>query len=381
MTDLARVRPPGVRRRTGDPTVVFIDSFTWPCFLEFSAALRRRGVLVERVTSSPTSWRQRGVQRLEGLVFGPTHGIVEGGALRGTRPEVPLDVLARHLGPDVVDLVVHDDVMLSLLGNVPEPLDPARRLASGVDPAVLVDKRVQAHVAAVAGVASPLMWDEPVLRSSTALVKAPTGFGGFGVRVVEDEAAVVDAFATLEDLGLGVPFVQEFVDGPSFGVGAVAQDGELVAGAVYLRSPADDNPHGPSVSLQIVEHPDVLDASRALVRRLGLTGFVNLQFILGEGGRPLLIDVNPRVFGGWSMLQDLGCDLLGAYLYVLGLGGRPVSTTSPVGACSHQLRMSAPVGSAERGAWRSANRAVLRRRRDQLGLRWETVVRMKLLAA
>jgi hypothetical protein len=362
---------------------VFVDSFTWPCFLEFSAALRRRGVHVERVTSTPTSMRQRAVQRLEGLVFGPTHGIVQGGALHGSRPEVPLDDLARHLGPDVVDLVVHDDLMLSLLGTVPAPLDPARRLAAGVDPAVLVDKRVQARVAATAGVASPRMWDEPVLRSSPALVKAPTGFGGFGVRVVQDQAAVVDAFARLEDLGLGVPFVQEFVDGPSFGVGAVAQDGELVAGAVYLRCPADDNPRGPSVSLQIVDNPDVLEASRAFVRRLGLTGFVNLQFVLGEGGRPLLIDVNPRVFGGWSMLQDLGCDLLGTYLYVLGLGGPPVSTTAPVGARSDQLRMWAPVGPAGRAgraAWRSANRAVLRRRREQLGLRWETVVRMKLLA-
>ena len=381
MTDLVRVPPSVVRRRTGDPTVVFVDSFTWPCFLEFSAALRRRGVHVERVTSSPASLRQRGVQRLEGLVFGPTHGIVEGGALHGSRPSLPLGDLTSHLGPDVVDLVVHDDLMLSLLGNVPAPVDPARRLASDVDPTVLADKRVQAAVAATAGVASPPMWDEPVLRSSTALVKAPTGFGGFGVRVVDDQAAVVDAFALLEGLGLGVPFVQEFIDGPSYGVGAVARDGELVAGAVYLRCPADDNPHGPSVSLQVVDDQDVLDASRAFVRRLGLTGFVNLQFILGEGGRPLLIDVNPRVFGGWSMLQDLGCDLLGAYLYVLGLGGRPVSTTAPVGARSDQLRMTAPAGSAGRGPWRSANRAVLRRRRDQLGLRWEAVVRMKLLAA
>jgi hypothetical protein len=381
VADLVRVPPSLGRRRTGDPIVVFVDSFTWPCFLEFSAAVRRRGVHVERVTSSPRSLRQRGVQRLEGLVFGPTHGIVEGGALHGSRPEVPVDHLSRHLGPDVVDLVVHDDLMLSLLGTVPAPLDPARRLASGVDPAVLVDKRVQARVATDAGVASPRTWDEPELRTASAVVKAPTGFGGFGVRVVDDAPAAVAAYEQLEGLGLGVPFVQEFVEGPSYGVGTVAQDGELVAGAVYLRCPADDNPHGPSVSLQIVDNPDVLEASRAFVRHLGLTGFLNLQFVVGDGGRPLLIDVNPRVFGGWSMLQDLGCDLLGAYLYVLGLGERPLSTTAPVGARSDQLRMSAPIAPAERGAWRSANRAVLRRRRGQLGLRWEAVVRLKLLAA
>jgi hypothetical protein len=96
---------------------------------------------------------------------------------------------------------------------------------------------------------------------------------------------------------------------------------------------------------------------------------------------PRLIDVNPRVFGSWALVQQLGVDLLGHYLHALGLGARPADSSAPIGASAEQMVYPCPDGAsfAEIREWRSDSLRVVRERRPVLGARWSRVMRARIM--
>jgi thioesterase domain-containing protein len=52
---------------------------------------------------------------------------------------------------------------------------------------------------------------------------------------------------------------------------------------------------GPATVVRIIDHPQMADTVRSLVRRFGLSGFCGFDFVIAPDGRAMVIEVNPRV--------------------------------------------------------------------------------------
>jgi len=160
-------------------------------------------------------------------------------------------------------------------------------------------------------------WDELRPHHARLCVKPSHSIYGLGFAVVDEErssAALLLAGAEYhigyQDLrrGLGelgrfrTMLLMEFLDGPEYSVDCAGDDGRLVA-AVVRRKPAQAG------SGQLIDmRPDILDATAALCAAHGLNGVFNVQFREG-GGRPRLLEINPRMSGGIAMACLAGPNL------------------------------------------------------------------------
>jgi hypothetical protein len=89
--------------------------------------------------------------------------------------------------------------------------------------------------------------------------------------------------------------IQEFVAGEPATLSAVAWEGKVL-GEIGLRVIHTRCPNGPATVVEPLQHPDMSRAGEALARRLGLSGFFGLDFILSPDGSTVsLIELNPRV--------------------------------------------------------------------------------------
>lgn len=359
------------------PLVVFLDSYSWQAFVDLAGALRHRHVRVARVAGRSTSLRVRLVQRMEAWVFGRLHRRVEGGTLHGTTAVISPADLSAAIPADAADVQMQEDLVLSALELGSGPAHPSRHLAPGVDPRILVDKRLQIAQAAAVGVPVPRQWDEPTSATFPVVVKTPIGFGGGGVRVARDQAGLDAAWAELS-ANDGNPFVQEHL-GRGVSTGGVAQDGEPLVCVAYDGRPAPDDPTGPSQVIVAVDNAEAVANTAAFLRSIGYTGFFCLDWVTGPDGRLRLIDFNARVFGSWVALQDLGFDLVGAYLHVIGAGPAPEASVGKYGVAAPMLRYPCPPAETREDVmrWRAETLEVVRARRSWLGSRWAAVIRMR----
>jgi thioesterase domain-containing protein/glutathione synthase/RimK-type ligase-like ATP-grasp enzyme len=122
--------------------------------------------------------------------------------------------------------------------------------------------------------------------------------------------------------------VQSYVEGFPGNAAVACLDGELL-GAVQAEVVQSNGPTGPSTAVRIVEHPEMLAAARAIVKRFRMSGLVGLDFILEQGtGRAHLIEVNPRATPTSHLISAEGIDLLASLRAALGYAG-PLRQTAP----------------------------------------------------
>lgn len=113
--------------------------------------------------------------------------------------------------------------------------------------------------------------------------------------------------------------IQKFIPGRPANTMLAAWRGELL-GLVSVEVLCTQGPTGASTVVRIIRHPEIERFARALVSRLGLSGFHGLDFILEEGsGAPYLIELNARctqlghlILPGQGDLAGLLCAALGA---------------------------------------------------------------------
>ena len=362
-----------LRRPGSDPTVVFIESGSWQAFLDLAGALRTAGVGITRVTIRSATRRTRLVSLVESGVFDRTLRLVEGGRASGTAPDLNGPEVAAALDLERVDIQAQDDLVPALLRD--ELVPAYRRLAEGVDPAVVADKAVQAAWASTAGVATPDSWSSPDDVPLPAIVKAPVGSGGQGVRVVTTPDELELAWIDLTDAAGRPPFAQRLLR-KSVSTGGVALDGRVLVGTAYDGHPAADDPTGPPAVVVAVDDEEVMDLTRRVLAEIGYTGLFCIDWVRDEDGAAYLIDLNARVFGSWVALQALGLDLLGAYLHTLGIAPEPQPTRATLGRAEPTLRYPCPTTSTPSAvrSWRRESLAIVRRRRGWLGDRWALAV-------
>lgn len=309
------------------PVVVFADVEPWEAFFQFAAALRRRGVVVERLTGADRSIVRRINDLLQRPIFRRIHAGIrldEDGNV--VTEHLPLHVLAAASAVEAVDLVA---ASLSASGELPVRTNVA------TSEQLLSDKLAMTRHALDHGLAAPLSWaaeeDHPL--TPPFIVKPRLGSGGSGVVLVRDAttAAVVADEARSRP---GRLMVQEWAPGELLHVAGVARRGELLQGATYRDVGAPRTPFGPPADVMTVDDPETMAQVSDLMVSLGYTGAFCLDYVRSAEGRALLVDFNARVFGSWAALQAAGMDFVGAYTYAWGL-----SSDRPTGGARAGVRL------------------------------------------
>jgi hypothetical protein len=92
----------------------------------------------------------------------------------------------------------------------------------------------------------------------------------------------------------------------------VCREGEVLA-ATVAEAVACWGETGPSTIVRLVHRPDFVADARRLARRLKLTGFYGLDFMVEQStGKMILIEMNPRVTALANIRLHIGGDLIGA---------------------------------------------------------------------
>jgi hypothetical protein len=185
------------------------------------------------------------------------------------------------------------------------------------------------------------------------VLKGDGTFGGRGVRIAQTPEEAESCFKDIQGLFGGMralkraivnrdPFwlrpwwnkvrpaiiVQSYIVGRPANCAIVCWKGEVLAG-IAVDVVSSDGMTGPASVVRVVDNPEMMLAAERIARRLGLSGFFGLDFMIEDGDHATyLIEMNPRCTPLSHMQLGKGRDLIGA----LGakLLGRPAAETPPV---------------------------------------------------
>jgi carbamoylphosphate synthase large subunit len=126
---------------------------------------------------------------------------------------------------------------------------------------------------------------------------------------------------------------QSFIRGAAANCAVVCWKGEVLAG-VGCEAVSTETPVGPATVVRLVENFDMMVAAQRIARRLRLSGFFGLDFMIEEGtGAAYLIEMNPRCTPPSHLRLGPGRDMVGALS--AELTGKPLS--EPVSITQNNL--------------------------------------------
>lgn len=95
----------------------------------------------------------------------------------------------------------------------------------------------------------------------------------------------------------------------------VANEGRELAGMVAVAERVNPTPFGASTVVSFIENADIARATKMLIRKLGITGFGGVDFLLEAGSdHAVLLELNPRVTPTAHLGSLLGVDLCAALM-------------------------------------------------------------------
>jgi predicted ATP-grasp superfamily ATP-dependent carboligase len=125
---------------------------------------------------------------------------------------------------------------------------------------------------------------------------------------VISEAEAVGLTRAFLDAGAGV-LAQEWVGGRREGVTLFLADGDVLASFAHVEHRTVPTLGGASVVWEGVPMPaDIYESSVRLVTALGLQGLCEVEFRRDAHGRPLLMEINPRLAGPIEIALRSGID-------------------------------------------------------------------------
>jgi hypothetical protein len=337
------------------PRVIVVATLHWATTTRLCLALAEAGFDVTALV--PDGHALHGLADVVAERLGRTRAR----ALRKINATVDLD------RPDVI--VPADDAAIDLLrtlytrairGRGSDPRRMAELIESSVGPPSAFtfahDNGRFIELAAKEAVAVPPtapVGDVYDLRELLGTVRFPVAlkrdhrFGGRTARVVQDEFEAERAFrdlqagssavaaltraarrldiAPLERLYRRGPAItlQQYVAGRRAHRAVVCHRGTVLAG-LSVEALRSDGAQGPATVVRRIDSPDMIEAVRRLVQRLGLCGFVGFDFVLeGSTGRPFLIDTNRWPTEICHLTFDAASDMIGALAASLGAVPRP----------------------------------------------------------
>jgi predicted ATP-grasp superfamily ATP-dependent carboligase len=318
----------------GDPGVLLLGS-------DFKAlgvvrSLARHGVRVALVDNLPRSaWFSRFVTR----------------RYRWRRPmygddfvEFLLGLARRERMQGWVLLPAQDEV-LELIARHHERLGVAYRLVTQPWPTLrwAYDKRLLHEAADDAAVDRPRTWypaDEgelgrmplsfPVIIKPADSILMQYSIGRKAMPA-KDHAELLERYRfAAKIVAPDLIMVQEIVDAEAqYSVAAFSEEGRLISAMTARRTRQYPIDYGLSSSfVEAIEVPGLIEPAQRILRRLGVTGMVEVEFIQDRrDSKPKLIDVNPRPWG-WHALC-IGCGLDFPRMQYEHVLGRPVAHVEP----------------------------------------------------
>ncbi|QNA87590.1 hypothetical protein G4G28_02315 [Massilia sp. Dwa41.01b] len=154
-------------------------------------------------------------------------------------------------------------------------------------------------------------------RHARLCVKPAHSIYGLGFAVLDEERSSAEILmagaeyhVSLADFRRGLAnmgnfrsmLLMEYLDGREYSVDCVGDAGRLVAAVVRRKSGTA------GAGQRIDQRADILEATASLAATYGLNGLFNVQFREG-GGRPRLLEINPRMSGGIGMACVAGPNL------------------------------------------------------------------------
>lgn len=105
---------------------------------------------------------------------------------------------------------------------------------------------------------------------------------------------------------------QSYIDGRPANCGAACWQGELLAG-ICVEVIQAQGPKEPAIVVQVVDSPEMMRAAERIARRLNLSGFFGLDFVIEHRtGAVYLIEMNPRCTPPCPLPLGRGRDLVAA---------------------------------------------------------------------
>ena len=356
-------------------TIVLAEDEFSQAMVDFAAALTHRGhhtirLLADTATDIDANPSRR---RWESLATQWVPGAVATGGALTPRGMVVLEVAK----PDDVQAMEPIATWMSHTGR--------DRLQGWAKSTVLPDAEIIDKLALTQwlrdnAMAVPRSWDGladvPVDYPGPLVVKLRDSGGGNGVQLVEsraDLAGLLDQPGRLGGASDSGCFVQEFRPGATVVAAGVATAGEVLSVMAYEITVDPKRPFAFGYGLTVRHDPDAIAYARAIIEQLGISGPFAMDIVRGEGGEPMLIDLNIRIWGSWTGCQAVGLDVLGAYECALGVGPRPAPTRLPPPGTYQPLVRTPPLGVAgakPRMAWLGAELRMIGQWSHWLGRPW-----------
>jgi hypothetical protein len=127
--------------------------------------------------------------------------------------------------------------------------------------------------------------------------------------------------------------VQSFIRGGAANCAVACWNGEVLAG-ICCEAVSTETAVGPATVIRLVDNRDMMTAARRIARRLNLSGFFGLDFVIEErSGETYLIEMNPRCTPPSHLRLGAGRDMVGAL--AAQLTGKPLS--EPVSITQNNL--------------------------------------------
>ena len=355
-----------VPHEIGPAKILLTATTRWPSSARLMIEFARAGHLVSIVCPA-RGHPARKVSNINGLfqynALAPLESLLD--AIEAVKPDIliPCDDLAvRHLH----QLHSHSSRQARQASKVDVPHLIVRSVGPP-DSYVTVDSRyLTLNIARDEGILTP----ETVVLDSIAdleqwrssqpfpwVLKADGTTGGAGVRIAHtwDEAQshfsnlrrpmgvlrsikhlIVDRDLILERQwrygvrGIRPAIVaQSFVRGFPANCAVVCWKGEILAG-MGCEAVSTETPVGPATVVRLLDSAEMMAAARIIARRLSLSGFFGLDFVIEEGtGAAYLIEMNPRCTPPSHLRLGAGRDMIGALSAQLTGKplGEPVSIT------------------------------------------------------
>ncbi|HTV73143.1 MAG TPA: ATP-grasp domain-containing protein [Candidatus Acidoferrales bacterium] len=193
--------------------------------------------------------------------------------------------------------------------------------------------------------------------SGPYVLKVDGTSSGLGVRIVETPTEAREAYRQLLDLcgwsratlralktlslrplfrhwyePTAAVTIQPYIEGTPANRATLCWEGEVLAG-LSVEALRTDGATGPATVVRVVDHPEMAEAARRIVKSLGLSGFIGLDFIVEAAtGRAVLLEMNARPTQICHFSLDDASDMTGTLLARLtGTAKRPVEPAAGSG--------------------------------------------------
>ena len=195
---------------------------------------------------------------------------------------------------------------------------------------------------------------QPVLDSVVypILVKADGSWGGRGVRLANNRKELIGAVAELL-LPTGWPRpikrligpaayrlffywwpswprnlnIQQYIVGRPCNRAVVCWHGRVISG-ISVEALATSHPFGPTAVANVINNGEMETASRKIVNKLALTGFLGFDFVLDHENKAWLLEMNPRATPTCHLYVQ--APSLPASLFFATTGMEPVNEIQPL---------------------------------------------------